>query len=127
MNMTTTNTLSPAELKRQGIIDAATRLFRDLLGTHIDQACIDATEVFKADEDSSQPEAKMGFTVAFYPTEAAPVVTVKVSWSAKRSDEAEETVNDTQVKIEFPAPDAGAKPETPGEWLRAAKKKEGAR
>jgi hypothetical protein len=124
--MTTETTLSPAELKRQGIIDAATRLFRDLLGTHIDQACIDATEVFTADKDAEQPQAKMGFTVAFEPNEAAPVVTVKVSWSAKRSDEAEETVNDSQAKLEFPAP-ADAKTETPGAWLSNAKKKEGAR
>ena len=127
--MTSEIPLTPAELKRQGIIDTATALFRELLGTHVDQACLDASEAFQTDTDAPAPEVKVGFSVAFDPLAASPEVTVKIAWSAKRSDEASATVNDTQTKIEFPAPAevVVAKSETPGAWLRNAKKKEGAR
>lgn len=128
MTMTTEITLSPAEQKRQGIIDAATALFRDLLGTHIDQACIDANEALQDDENAVDPEAKMGFTVAFNPLAQSPEVTVKIAWSAKRSDEATATVNDPQLGIAFPVPaepTGTAETETPGAWKRRMMQKGG--
>ena len=60
-------TPSPAEQKRQDIIDTATRLFRELLASHHDELVEDAAEAFQNDETAEQPIAKIGFRLSSRP------------------------------------------------------------
>ncbi|MCB1106126.1 MAG: hypothetical protein KDK74_15475 [Cephaloticoccus sp.] len=95
------NALSPAEQKRQDIIDTATRLFRELLASHYDELVEDAAEAFQNDETAEQPIAKIGFKVEFPPLHQAPGVVVKCAWTVSHKDEASQVVDPAQSKLPF--------------------------
>jgi hypothetical protein len=104
MSSASADTLTPADAKRQAIIDHACDLFRDLLGQHIDKAVEDANESFVGDDTQTEPEAKLGFTLTFPTLTRSPEVVLKVAWSARRSDEASAKVNDGQTTLPLPLP-----------------------
>lgn len=91
--------LSPADARRQAIIENACDLFRSLLGEHIDKAVEDANESFVSDENETEPEAKLGFTLSFPTLTRAPEVVLKVAWNARRTDEATAKVDPDQAKL----------------------------
>ena len=104
--MPSSTQLSPGDQKRQAIIEAACASFRDLLGSHIDEACADAAEQFTDDEGATEPAVKLAFALEFVPTHEAPEVTLKVGWSVRRKDEATVTVDPTQYKLPLAKEDA---------------------
>ena len=97
--MSKESSLNPGETKRQAIIESATALFRDLLGSHIDEACADAAESFTRDEEATEPAVKLAFALSFVPTHEAPELNVSVAWSVRRKDEATATIDPTQYKL----------------------------
>lgn len=97
--MPSSTQLSPGDQKRQAIIEAACASFRDLLGSHIDEACADAAESFTRDEEATEPAVKLAFALSFVPTHEAPELNVSVAWSVRRKDEATATIDPTQYKL----------------------------
>ncbi len=93
--------LNPAEKKRQAVIEAATKLFRELVGEHIDAATKDAADAFieADDEDATAPVVKLAVVVSFPPLDDAPEVGVSLAWSVRRKHEATVVVDPNQTLL----------------------------
>lgn len=92
---------------REAVIKSATEQFRSLLETHFVSISKAANDSFVDDENQSEPKAKATFAVEFDAIGNAPVVSVKVGWSARFRDESEQEVDPLQSKLSLPQ-DGGA-------------------
>ena len=93
--------------KQKQIAAIATDLFRELLSGHIAESVSDAEDTFQRDDAAPEPVVKIGVTVQFKPMNAKPEVTVRLSWTVKRCDEATAVVDSDQAKLAF-ASEGGA-------------------
>lgn len=84
---------------RDAVIASATEQFRGLFETHFDTIRKTANDSFVADDEQSEPRAKITVAVEFDALADAPTVQVKLGWSVRYKDESEQTVDPLQSKL----------------------------
>jgi len=87
------------ELRRDGIINAATEQVRALLETHFARIVKTAEESFVGDEARSEPTAKATFAVEWSALASAPRIVVRVGYSRRFKDESETEIDPLQSKL----------------------------
>jgi hypothetical protein len=90
--------MSTNEVKA-AVIASAAQQFRALFETHYDAVRKSATESFVDDDAASEPRAKVTATVEFDALAHAPIVTVRLGWSARFKDESQQEVDPLQSKL----------------------------
>jgi len=90
--------MSTNEVKA-AVIASATEQFRGLFETHYDAIRKAATESFIEDDAAAEPRAKVTAVVEFDAVAQAPVVAVRLGWSARFKDESEQEVDPLQSKL----------------------------
>ena len=86
---------------RDAIIASATEQFRALIETNFAAISKAANDSFTDDENQSEPRAKASVAVEWDALAIAPLVSVKIGWSAKFKDESEQEVDPLQAKLEI--------------------------
>jgi hypothetical protein len=89
------------EIKKAAVILAANELVGDLLETHYDAIRKAAEECFVEDETQTEPKAKASFTIEWDALAMAPMVKVKIGWTARFKDESESVVDPLQAKLDI--------------------------
>lgn len=90
--------MSTNEVKA-AVIASAAEQFRGLFETHYDAIRKAATESFIEDDAASEPRAKVTAVVEFDAVAQAPVIAVRLVWSARFKDESEQEVDPLQSKL----------------------------
>jgi len=90
--------MSTNEVKA-AVIASAAEQFRGLFESHYDAIRRAATESFIEDDAASEPRAKVTAVVEFDALAQAPVVAVRLGWSARFRDESEQEVDPLQSKL----------------------------
>jgi len=90
--------MSTNEIK-SAVIASAAEQFRGLFETHYDAIRKAATESFVEDDESSEPRAKVTVNVEFDALAQAPIVAVRLGWSARFKDESQQEVDPLQSKL----------------------------
>jgi hypothetical protein len=90
--------MSTNEVKA-AVIASAAEQFRALFESHYDAIRRAATESFIEDDAASEPRAKVTAVVEFDALAQAPVVAVRLGWSARFRDESEQEVDPLQSKL----------------------------
>lgn len=99
MNTPSDNT--PALTRDEAIKQSIGAQVAELLESNYAKIVRAAQESFRQEEEAGEIEAKINFSVSFFPAIQSPKVTVKVSWGVKYSDESEVVVDCEQSKLPF--------------------------
>jgi hypothetical protein len=86
---------------KEAIIASATEQFRALIETNFAAISKAASDSFVEDENQSEPRAKAAIAVEWDALAIAPLVSVKIGWSARFKDESEQEVDPLQAKLEI--------------------------
>jgi hypothetical protein len=84
---------------KAAVIASAAEQFRGLFESHYDAIRRAATESFIEDDAASEPRTKVTAVVEFDAVAQAPVVAVRLGWSARFRDESEQEVDPLQSKL----------------------------
>ena len=90
--------MSTNEVKA-AVIASAAEQFRSLFESHYDAIRKAATESFIEDDAAAEPRAKVTAVVEFDAVAQAPIVAVRLGWSARFKDESEQEVDPLQSKL----------------------------
>lgn len=86
---------------KEAIIDAVLAQLRADLEDKFADICAAAEESFKADEDESDPKAKVSVAIAFNPMAVQQDVELSMSWAARYKVAHKITVDPAQEKLPF--------------------------
>jgi hypothetical protein len=91
--------INEKQIIKSKIIESATAQISEMLRQHFDQITGAAAAGFIYDEDTTEPNAKVGFSIEWDSLSTSPTVYVKMKYTTSYKDESEAVVNSPQTEL----------------------------